>query len=204
MAKLTVPSRQMAVGVRDGFGSVVVAGPPENVSRGVEQPVSTRTLRATATAIWRMSPPGKRGTPRGCARGHEARDEDRLPRRRVCGPCRYAEDRAREDTPEGLAARRARLRTRIEACRVVLLERKRQPCMDCGGEFPPVAMHFDHRDWRQKRKGVSVWMSAGCLPQMLAEIELCDLVCANCHAIRGEQRRQGPEGHRGGRKRKYD
>jgi hypothetical protein len=91
---------------------------------------------------------------------------------------------------------------RVARCRVVLNDLKRAPCTDCGGRFPPICMHYDHRDWRTKQRPVATWTSAGALRQMLEEIERCDLVCANCHAIRTGARRK-EEGHRGGRPRRY-
>ena len=63
------------------------------------------------------------------------------------------------------------------------------PCMDCGGEFPYVCMQFDHRDGSTKSANVSflIWKNSA-WSNVLAEIEKCDLVCANCHAIRGAVR----------------
>jgi hypothetical protein len=84
----------------------------------------------------------------------------------------------------------------------VLDQLKSEPCTDCGGCFPPVCMHFDHRDYREKVRVVSAWCAAGDIPKMLQEIERCDLVCANCHAIRGEARRL-VEPLRAGRPRKH-
>lgn len=59
--------------------------------------------------------------------------------------------------------------------------------MDCGGEFPPYVMHFDHRDASTKVTEVSRMITRPNIyteEDILAEIAKCDLVCANCHAIR--------------------
>jgi len=53
-------------------------------------------------------------------------------------------------------------------------ELKAAPCMDCGGTFHPSAMTFDHRPGTNKVK----------------DLAKCDLVCANCHAVRTFQRRE--------------
>lgn len=55
-----------------------------------------------------------------------------------------------------------------------------KPCMDCGGNFPPCAMDFDHvRGEKQFNVGL-----AKNLTQLAKEIAKCELVCANCHRIR--------------------
>lgn len=66
---------------------------------------------------------------------------------------------------------------------------KQGPCMDCGGTFPPEAMDFDHTS-DDKIDGVSEMIKQGRpLAVIEAEIEKCDLVCANCHRIRTHTRR---------------
>lgn len=64
---------------------------------------------------------------------------------------------------------------------------KDRPCMDCGGRFPHYVMHFDHPDPKIKTFNISQKACKGLTPAVLAEIEKCDLVCANCHAIRTER-----------------
>lgn len=64
---------------------------------------------------------------------------------------------------------------------------KDQPCMDCGGTFPAVAMDFDHRPGEVKVKEVNK-MYKNSKAAILAEIAKCDVVCANCHRIRTQQR----------------
>lgn len=61
------------------------------------------------------------------------------------------------------------------------------PCLDCGGRFPAVCMDFDHlRD-----KKFSIMSAYGRWPwkDVLAEIDKCEIVCANCHRIRTAERR---------------
>lgn len=62
---------------------------------------------------------------------------------------------------------------------------KSGPCMDCGGSFPYECMDWDHRPGEQKIGIVSQMTTAAAA----AEIEKCDLVCANCHRTRTRTRR---------------
>jgi hypothetical protein len=88
----------------------------------------------------------------------------------LCGPC---------STSWRTAAERKKRQSRT----AYIQSRKAAPCRDCGGCFPPEAMQFDHLpqfpklfklsgSWGYSRDAVD------------AEIAKCELVCANCHAIR--------------------
>src|SRR5690349_20946122 len=72
--------------------------------------------------------------------------------------------------------------------RAALSRLKAVPCMDCGGNFPPVAMDFDHV------RGEKEFSIAACAKfswaRLMEEIGKCDVVCANCHRIRTHNRRQ--------------
>jgi hypothetical protein len=60
--------------------------------------------------------------------------------------------------------------------------------MDCGQTFPPYVMDFDHVRG-EKKYNVGLMASSGySLKMIAAEIQKCDLVCANCHRIRTHQR----------------
>lgn len=66
---------------------------------------------------------------------------------------------------------------------------KNGPCRDCGQEFPPEAMDFDHVPGRGgKLGGVG---TRGTLAKIIAEARKCDLVCANCHRVRTRRRALG-------------
>ena len=66
------------------------------------------------------------------------------------------------------------------------------PCADCRVFFPYVAMSFDHPPGADKAGDVSKMAKGnGHLSgraRLLAEIEKCDLVCLNCHALRTHER----------------
>ena len=69
----------------------------------------------------------------------------------------------------------------------LMMELKSQPCADCGGTFPPIAMDFDHIE-DNKVKSVSR-LSAGSIDRLMTEIEKCEVVCSNCHRVRTHNRR---------------
>lgn len=60
------------------------------------------------------------------------------------------------------------------------------PCVDCG-ETDLLVLEFDHL--RDKRMNIGTMISSGCqLDQIFAEIEKCEVVCANCHRRRTAMR----------------
>ena len=63
---------------------------------------------------------------------------------------------------------------------------KAKPCADCEETFPPVCMDFDHV------RGVKLFTigdrSGRSLEAILDEIAKCDVVCANCHRVRTQER----------------
>ena len=56
-------------------------------------------------------------------------------------------------------------------------------CIRCGYRESPVALHFHHVDPETKRFNVSNVLRGYCRASILAEIEKCEILCANCHAI---------------------
>lgn len=70
--------------------------------------------------------------------------------------------------------------------------------MDCGGIFHPCQMHFDHRDPEEKTSKYSspAQMYQSKWGKIEIELAKCDLVCANCHALRTYLR--GDTAHRRG------
>lgn len=67
-----------------------------------------------------------------------------------------------------------------------LRELRDNPCTDCGQNYPWYVMEFDHL--RDKHLPLSRMVSAS-WKQIYAELEKCELVCANCHAVRTHNRR---------------
>jgi hypothetical protein len=85
-----------------------------------------------------------------------------------------------------------RSRERAKRWRVMLREHlhaaKDVPCLDCGVRYPYYVMHFDHLG--DKQFNLAEWsrMGAMSLKRLRREIAKCEVVCANCHAERTQQR----------------
>lgn len=60
------------------------------------------------------------------------------------------------------------------------------PCVDCG-EDDIVVLDFDHVG-SEKNHNVGYLIGSGTLEKVRAEIELCEVVCANCHRRRTASR----------------
>jgi hypothetical protein len=59
-----------------------------------------------------------------------------------------------------------------------------QPCVDCG-EQDPVVLDFDHVDPNHKRQTVSFLARSGYpWATVMAEVDKCQIRCANCHRRR--------------------
>jgi NADH:ubiquinone oxidoreductase subunit F (NADH-binding) len=107
-----------------------------------------------------------------------------------CKPCRKDYDR------EYHARNRARRQEQVKERRRRLHEwnnriKSSTPCADCGRTFHPVAMTWDHLPGTDKVTEVSNLVRAGKTIQARKEIEKCEVVCANCHAVRSYERRNG-------------
>lgn len=76
-------------------------------------------------------------------------------------------------------------RKKVAAVRALKEDR---PCVDCNGRFHHSAMQWDHLPGTKKRGNVSeMYVNCG-MQTILDEIAKCELVCANCHAVRTYQR----------------
>ena len=71
---------------------------------------------------------------------------------------------------------------RRNARREFIRKAKSVPCADCGIEYPPPVMEFDHV--RGTKRGQLSDMYRVSVPRILREMEKCDVVCANCHRMR--------------------
>jgi hypothetical protein len=79
----------------------------------------------------------------------------------------------------------SRVKKRQAATLAWLRDVRRRPCDDCGQSFPPYVMDFDHRDPGKKLFAITTG-SAHLMSRekLITEIEKCDIVCVNCHALR--------------------
>jgi hypothetical protein len=67
--------------------------------------------------------------------------------------------------------------------RILVNDLKSVSCLDCNGDFPPCAMDFHHV--RGKDSSIpKLVKQAVSEKRLLAEIEKCVVLCANCHRIR--------------------
>lgn len=88
---------------------------------------------------------------------------------------------------------KALLRERARAIKADLVALKGGMCMDCGFTGNPVCFHFDHRDPWEKVANIQALCSKKRSEELRLELQKCDLVCANCHAIRTSE---NPEVHK--------
>lgn len=108
-----------------------------------------------------------------------------------CRECRREYDRTYY-AERGKDARKQRQRAHIARNLEWLAELKRGiPCADCGGVFPTPIMHWDHLPGSLKIDSVSALARERSRTLVLEELKKCELVCANCHAVRTAQRRRG-------------
>lgn len=103
-----------------------------------------------------------------------------------CKECKIAENSAWQQRNTDLAHVRSREHKRRRTLWVHAIKLERG-CADCGYAEHPEALHFDHLPGYKKLFQVSgVNLSR---ETIIAEIEKCEVVCANCHAVRTARRR---------------
>ncbi len=67
-------------------------------------------------------------------------------------------------------------------------------CKNCQ-EWRSECLQFHHRDPKQKMFNVGQWVRNGVsLETLKAEIEKCDVLCANCHAVETQNQRYKKKG----------
>jgi hypothetical protein len=137
---------------------------------------------------------GKRGGRHKCYRCGELKPADQFSWRRkerneldtFCRPCRAAYKRehyrANRERYIDQAARSKRRLTR-ERTMCLLDYFANHPCVDCG-ETDPVVLEFDHLDPELKEFNIGQALSRKSWENIVAEIEKCEVVCANCHRRR--------------------
>lgn len=73
--------------------------------------------------------------------------------------------------------------------RELIDERRSVPCKDCEETFPVYVMQFDHVIGTKEQNVADTIRLGWSLDRIKREIEKCEVVCANCHAIRTHLRR---------------
>lgn len=91
-----------------------------------------------------------------------------------------------------------RVRIRQTGTVEMLREWRQVPCSDCGGRYEPHQMDFDHRD--PAAKSFTLMSGRASLKSravLEAEAAKCDVVCANCHAVRSQRQAANRWAHGG-------
>jgi hypothetical protein len=106
-----------------------------------------------------------------------------------CRPCRaeykrehYAANRERYVAQ----AQRRKRELALERTRYLIEFFKAHPCVECG-EADPIVLEFDHL--RDKEFSIGLHLSRRSWRSILAEMDKCVVVCANCHRRRTARRR---------------
>ena len=133
-----------------------------------------------------------------CARCGDTKPVDQFHRNKAlpdgrqgyCKPCRklYDHDYHLRVRPRRIAQKQAAWRRRLEWLREL---RADKPCTDCGRRYPAIVMQWDHLPGFEKLGEISGRLRKASRAKILAEIEKCELVCANCHALRTFNRIHG-------------
>lgn len=93
--------------------------------------------------------------------------------------------RHRDPVKRRISHNRAVRRAYDKKCQIVNLA-KATPCLDCGIQYPPYIMDFDHV---RGKKLMNVGEMKNRSESMLRdEIAKCEVVCANCHREREHKR----------------
>ena len=90
-------------------------------------------------------------------------------------------------SPAGKEASMRSYRKRYARFCAFLATKKDKPCVDCNIKYPPCVMDFDHMQGKDFSVGLGSSLAKW---RVEAEIEKCELVCANCHRLRTEKRRR--------------
>jgi len=93
-----------------------------------------------------------------------------------------------QSTPHGKAKMRAKRVERKAWIDGIKLERG---CVDCGYRAHPSALDFDHVRG-VKLHNIASMLYGSSVEAILAEMEKCEVVCANCHRIRTVSRHATP------------
>jgi hypothetical protein len=107
-----------------------------------------------------------------------------------CKTCRQEYDHAYHLRTQALRLEQKR-RRRQELNEWYRQLKSAKPCADCGGSFHHAAMQWDHLPGTEKVAEVSTLFRRGRMKAFRRELAKCELVCANCHAVRSFERLNG-------------
>ncbi len=102
----------------------------------------------------------------------------------------YCRECQREYDAAWYRANRSKRRAKVRADRATYIAwldslKEGKPCADCGRTYPPYVMEWDHLPGAAKTFVLAdTRRAAHSKKRVLAELENCELVCANCHRER--------------------
>lgn len=112
----------------------------------------------------------------------------------VCSAA-YGREHYRENRNDYRRKNLANGRKSRERARDAMRQAKRRPCADCGVEYPPHVMQFDHIGDGKVSDIAALASSGVSVETLMVEIAKCEVVCANCHADRTYRRREEKKKH---------
>ncbi len=117
---------------------------------------------------------------------------DRIAYQTYCVPCRR--EYRRNHYLQNKAYYFRKVREQEARCKRMIRAAKARPCTDCGIQYAPWQMDYDHVKG-SKRMGLACkGSSTFTLRSVRAEIAKCEVVCANCHRDRTHFRRMAGKG----------
>jgi 5-methylcytosine-specific restriction endonuclease McrA len=95
----------------------------------------------------------------------------------------------KEDNQKYYLSNKEKVRIRNQAVRkrnyeYITALKAQTPCTDCGIQYPPYVMDFDHLRDKVCDVGRMASQSLASIKTLQSEIDKCEIVCANCHRIR--------------------
>jgi hypothetical protein len=130
-----------------------------------------------------------------CGRCGEEKSLNEFHRRRTgrqawCKPCRrlYDAQYHQKTRERRIKQKRVLHDAFVTWCRSL---KEGKPCADCAKIFHPVAMQWDHLPGTIKNASLGDLTRRHNRRRVLEEIGNCELVCANCHAVRTLNRQRG-------------
>jgi hypothetical protein len=107
-----------------------------------------------------------------------------------CKPCKKADDHKRHADNRVHRVELQKLR-RVGLAAWMWQIKRENSCTDCAGFFHPIAMQWDHIEDNKEIEISNAVKMGWSTNRILQEVAKCELVCANCHAIRTYNRRIG-------------
>ena len=111
-------------------------------------------------------------------------------RHSYCKPChrQYTQEHYQNNKDKYRRNHRKNQHTHRQKMREMTETLRSVPCKDCGAQYHPFAMDFDHVRGK-KIKDVGKLVGQGYAKKtILTEIDKCDIVCAICHRLRTLER----------------